>query len=139
MKTTLSIDELLAKAEGKPKRKVRCENNVNVQKYIERVGWQTGTYAVPTHVIFWHYRTQYTQTDITAKANKTVFFRTFNKRFPTYRKNNQRYYLLNEGIIEVTDELVKFCKSYDKQHWQKKKREKKIQLSGPQGNDSNTP
>lgn len=94
---TLSIEELLAKAEDKSSSRRRCENNVNVQKYIDRVGWEAGTLVVPTYVIFWHYRKIYEETHYKSKANKTVFFRTFNKRFPSYRKNNQRFYLLNEG------------------------------------------
>jgi hypothetical protein len=134
----LSIDELLAKAEEKEKKRVRIENNVNTLKYIERVGWESGTVAIPTYVIFWHYRTQYDGTHITSKVGKTTFFRTFSKRFPAYRKNSQRYYLLKEGIIELTPELLKTCKSYDKQHWQKKPRKKKsLQLLGQEGNDSN--
>ncbi len=133
----ISIEELLAKAEHGTKGKLRIENNKNVIKYIETVGWEPGTLAVPTHVLFWHYRTQYAGADITNKVSKAPFFRTFSKRFPSFRKTNQRYYLLKEGIINLTPELLKVCKSYDKQHWQKKPRKKKaLQLSGQEGNNA---
>ena len=137
-KKTLSIDELLAVAMQKEKKKLRCENHVGVGKYIDRVGWQTGTVLIPTTVIFWHYRKVYDGVDINNKANKTVFFRTFNKRFKSFRKNKQRYYLLNDGIINLTQELYEECKRYDKQHWQKKPRKKKtVRLPGQEGNNGN--
>jgi hypothetical protein len=136
--TKLTIDELLAKAEDKSKQRRRIENNVNTIRYIEHYKWEAGTLAIPTCVIFWHYRTQFTETRIETKVNKTTFFRTFSKRFPSCRKNHQRYYLLKEGIIDLTPELLEKCKSYDKQHWQKKKRQKKtVQLLGQEGNNAN--
>lgn len=132
----LSIEELLAKAEEKGKKKLRVENNSNTLRYMDAVGWEPGTQAIPTYVIFWHYRTQYTGTVIQCKVSKTPFFRTFTKRIPSYRKNQQRYYLLKEGIIELTPQLLQDCKSYDRKHWQKKPRKKKtVQLSGQEGND----
>jgi len=139
MSKQLTIEELLAKAEDKSKQRLRVENNVNTLKYIERVGWKAGTYAVPTCVIFWHYRTQYTGTHLQAKVKKIVFFRTFGKQFRSYRDAGQRYYLLNEGVINVTPELLKECRAYDKQHWQKAPRKKKevVQLPRQEGDDSN--
>jgi hypothetical protein len=133
----LTVEELLAKATDNSKQRLRIENNVNTIKYMEAVGWEAGTMAIPTYVIFWHYRTQYTGTHIHSKVSKTPFFRTFNKRIPSFRKNHQRYYLVKEGIIELTPELLKDCKAYDRQHWQKKPRKKKtVQLSGQEGNDA---
>lgn len=136
--TKLSIDELLEKAEQKQKKPRRSENHRDVQRYIEAMKIETGTTAVPTYVIFYHYRSIYDGSHFNTKANKTVFFRTFGKRFPTYRKNKQRYYLIND-FIQITDELLRVAKIYDKQHWQKKPRKKKsgVQLSGQEGNDSN--
>lgn len=133
----LSVDELLAKATESSKKKLRVENNRNTLTYMESVGWEPGPIAIPTYVIFWHYRIQYTGCDITNKASKTPFFRTFTKRIPSYRKNRQRYYLLNEGVINLTPELLEECKRYDRKHWQKKPRKKKaLQLSGQEGNDT---
>lgn len=121
--TKPSIDELLAKvAEGsKPKR--RIENNTNVLRFIEESQLEAGAMAIPTFVIFWHYRNVW-KGDRHYKANKIVFFRTFNKKFPQYRIGKQRYYLLKEGVIELNEQVIKEAKSYDKQFWSKK--EKKV-------------
>jgi hypothetical protein len=121
MSTKPSIEELLAKVEEKGKPRRRIENNVNTLRYIDEVGWEAGTLSIPTYVIFWHYRTQWAG-DRHLKANKTVFFRTFNKKFPPARKTAQRYYLLKEGIIELTPEVLKEAKAYDKQFWTKKEK-----------------
>jgi hypothetical protein len=122
-----SIDELLAKvAEGsKPRR--RIENNTNVLRFIDETKLEAGTVAYPNSVIFWYYRNVWPG-DRHYKANKIVFFRTFNKKFPNYRIGKQRYYLLNEGVIPLTDEVKKEAKSYDKQFWSKKEK-KSVQLS----------
>lgn len=129
-----SIDDLLNRIEQDKKPKLRIENNVNTLRYINEVGWEAGTLAIPTYVIFWHYRNVW-KGDRHAKANKTVFFRTFNKKFPPARKSKQRFYLLKEGIIELTPEILKEAKSYDKQHWSKK--EKKIQSHEQKGDVQN--
>lgn len=126
---TLSIEELLAKATEATKPRRRIENNKNALRYIEETGWEAGTLLIPTYVIFWHYRNQWA-CDRHYKANKTVFFRTFNKSFPAVRKNNQRFYLLKEGIIELTPEVLKDAKQYDKTFWAKK-----VRLPKQEGND----
>lgn len=132
-----SIDDLIARAENKVKRSRKYENNINTIRYIERVGWEAGETLVPTYVIYWHYRSVYDGCHQDNKARKVVFFRTFSKRFPKYRKNKQRYYLLN-NVIEITEEVLKEAKAYDKNHGQRRKKKKnEIQLSGQEGNDEN--
>lgn len=134
----LSIEELLEKATQTEKKRRRCENNTNVNKYIDATGWTAGKVAIPTYLIFWHYRMIYKGCHDINKANKTVFFRTFGKKFPSHRKNKQRFYLLNDGIIEVTAENLKAAKAYDNQYWQKKAKTKKtVQLPRQEGNNSN--
>ncbi len=119
-----SIDELLAKVAEGSKKKLRIENNANVLRFIEESQLEVGTLAIPTFVIFWHYRNIW-KGDRHYKANKIVFFRTFNRKFPCCRSGKQRYYLLKEGAIELSDEIIKEAKSYDKQFWAKK--ETKVQ------------
>lgn len=114
-----SIDELLARVADSSKKKLRVENNSNVLRFIEESKLETGTLAVPNFVIFWHYRNIW-KGDRHYKANKTVFFRTFGKKFPAYRNGKQRYYLLKEGVIELNDEVIEKAKIYDKQFWAKK-------------------
>lgn len=116
--SNLSIDDLLKVVESKKRSSKRLEDNSNVRRYLEETGWEAGTLAIPTYVIFWHYRTMW-KCDRHHKTNKIVFFRCFNKRFPAYRKNKQRFYLLKEGIIELTQEVLDEAKLYDKKFWKK--------------------
>lgn len=114
-----SIDDLLAKVADTSKKRKRIENNTNVLRFIEESALEAGTQAVPNYVIFWHYRNIW-KGDRHYKANKIVFFRTFGRKFPAYRVGKQRYYLLKEGVIELTDETKEKARIYDKQHWAKK-------------------
>lgn len=118
----LSTEELLARvAEGsKPRRKI--ENNVNVLRFMSETGLEAGTQAVPTYVLFWYYRNVWPG-DRHYKAKKIVFFRTLSQKgIPQYRVGKQRYYLIKEGLIELTDEVIKQAKIYDKQFWAKKEK-----------------
>lgn len=145
----LSIDELLSKAEGK--KRVRCENDSRVITFIERKQLQAGALLVPTYVIYWFYRQIYTYPGLfnQNKANKVTFFRTFKKRFPQYRKNRQRYYLLEpsqiieltdtveqngETIIKLKEEVLQKAKEYDKAYGKRKK--KTLQLPRQEGDSS---
>lgn len=143
MEKKLSIEELLAKVESKskPTRK-RLEKHTNTLRYIREFNFEAGTMKVPTYVIFWHYRIKWEGPDRHQKANKTVFFRTFNQNFPSYRNGKQRYYLLKEGVIEVTPEIIKEAKLYDQTKWKRKNKKAQkgtpdLQLSGQEGNFSN--
>lgn len=135
---TLSIDELVARAEAKTKKRLRSETNASTLRYIREVGWESGTVAIPTYVIFWHYRNVW-KADPSAKANKTVFFRTFNKHFVAYRSNGQRFYLMKEGVINLDINIKETAKLYDKQYWQKKAKQpkKSVQSAGQNGNEAN--
>jgi hypothetical protein len=131
-----SIEELLAKvAEGsKPRRKI--ENNASVVRYLKETGIEAGTQAVPTYVLFWHYRNMWPG-DRHCKAKKIVFFRTLSQKgLPHYRVGKQRYYLLKEGVIELNDEVTRQAKIYDKQFWAKKA-PKKVRLPEQTGNSEN--
>jgi hypothetical protein len=115
-----SIEELLSMVEEKSKPKRKIENNVNVMRFIQETGLEPGTLVVPTYVLFWYYRNVWPG-DRHSKAKKIVFFRTLkSQNFPCYRVGKQRYYLIKEGLIELTDEVIKQAKIYDKQFWAKK-------------------
>jgi hypothetical protein len=139
-----SIDDLLNRATGKST-KLRCENDSRVIRYIEKTQLEPGILAVPTYVIYWHYRQVYTYPGLfdQNKAKKVIFFRTFSKRFPQYRKKLQRYYLLNpsqlsdlieeiDGTIRIKEEVLKTAKAYDK-NYGNQKRKKKVRLSEQEG------
>lgn len=121
---TLTVEELLSKvAEGnKPRR--RIENHANVKRFIEENGIKAGTKAYPTYVLFWFYRTQWPG-DRMSKANKIVFFRTFSKTFTSYRHGKQRFYLLDENFLALTDEVLTKADIYERQHVQADRKPKK--------------
>jgi hypothetical protein len=122
----LTVEELLAKvAEGKKPNR-RIENNSNVKRFIEECNIQSGTKAYPTFVIFWYYRTIW-KGDRHSKANKIVFFRTFSKTFPSYRHGKQRFYLLSEDFLQLTEDVLQKADIYERQHVQSTKKSKKAQ------------
>lgn len=122
-----SIEELLKLIEEKPKtgRKAR-EENKNVLDFISDFKIESGTQAIPNYLIFYIYRCIWEPEEQKRKAKKITFFQTFGKYFPDYRKNNQRFYMLREGLFDVTDEILKAARQYDKQYWQSKKVQKEI-------------
>jgi predicted nucleotide-binding protein (sugar kinase/HSP70/actin superfamily) len=124
-----TIEELLKLIEEKPVsgRKPRGDNK-DVVDFINELGVESGTEAVPNYLIFYVYRCIWKPEESKRKAKKITFFQTFGKRFPDYRKNHQRYYMLKEGIFNVEEELLKAAKQYDKQHWKNKKTQKKVSI-----------
>lgn len=124
-----SIEELLKLIEQKPKsEKKEKQENKNVLQFIEELNIESGTQAVPNYLIFYIYRSIWRVDEPKKKAKKITFFQTFGKHFPDYRKNDQRFYMLREGLFDVNEELLKAARNYDKQHWQVKKAQKKISV-----------
>jgi hypothetical protein len=122
-----SIEELLKLIEEKPRseRKPK-EDNRDVLDFMNDLGIESGTEAIPNYLIFFIYRCIWKPDQSKKKAKKITFFQTFGKHFPDYRKNRQRYYMLKQGLFNVNEELLKAAKQYDKQHWQNKKLQKKV-------------
>jgi hypothetical protein len=117
-----SIEELLKLIEERPDsgRKPK-EDNRDVLDFINELGVESGTEAIPNYLIFYVYRCIWKLDQSKKKAKKITFFQTFGKHFPDYRKNSQRYYMLKEGLFNVDEEILKAAKQYDKQHWKSKK------------------
>lgn len=130
---TKSIEELLELVKSRPagKRKEK-EDNRNVLDFITELGIESGTQAVPNYLIFYVYRTLWKPEDSHKKAKKITFFQTFGKKFPDYRHGKQRFYMLKEGLFDVSEEMKKAARIYDKQHWQTKKVSKKVQAPQPE-------
>jgi predicted nucleotide-binding protein (sugar kinase/HSP70/actin superfamily) len=124
-----TIEELLKLIEERPTsgRKPRGDNK-DVVDFINELGVESGTEAVPNYLIFYVYRCIWKPDESKKKAKKVTFFQTFGKRFPDYRKNHQRYYMLKPGLFNVDEEILKAAKQYDKQHWKSKKSQKKISI-----------
>lgn len=127
-----SIEELLKLIEEKPKSEKRSrEDNKNVLEFMKELGIESGTEAIPNYLIFYVYRCLWKPDEQKRKAKKITFFQTFGKHFPDYRKNKQRFYMLKEGLFNVTEEVLKAARQYDKQHWQSKKAQKEISVHQP--------
>lgn len=124
-----SIEELLKLVSSKEKKEKKPrEDNKNVLQFISDLGIESGLVAIPNYLIFYIYRNIWCPEESKKKAKKITFFQTFGKHFTQYRKNKQRFYMLKDGIFDVNDEVLKAAKIYDKQHWQSKKVQKKIQI-----------
>jgi hypothetical protein len=125
-----SIEELLSLVKSRPegKRKEKCDNR-DVLDFINDLGIESGTQAVPNYLIFYVYRMIWKTEAMSRKAKKITFFQTFGKHLPDYRHGKQRFYMIKEGIFNVDEELLKAARTYDKQHWQKKAASKKIPAS----------
>jgi predicted nucleotide-binding protein (sugar kinase/HSP70/actin superfamily) len=124
-----TIEELLKLIEERPAsgKKPRGDNK-NVVDFINELGVESGTEAVPNYLIFYVYRCIWKPEEYKNKAKKITFFQTFGKRFPDYRKNHQRYYMLKSGLFNVEEEILKAAKQYDKQYWKSKKSQKKVSI-----------
>lgn len=111
----LTVEELLAKIaeEKKPRRKI--ERNANTIRFIQECNIKAGTKAYPTYVIFWYYRVKWPG-DRHNKANKIPFFRTFSQSFTAYRHGKQRFYLLDESFLTITDEILKEAELYERRY-----------------------
>lgn len=122
-----SIEELLKLVQEKSSSKMKTKSeNKDVLDFISELEIESGTQAIPNYLIFYIYRSVWRVDQPKRKAKKITFFQTFGKHFPDYRKNNQRYYMLKEGLFEVNEELLRTAKQYDKQHWKSKKAQKKV-------------
>jgi hypothetical protein len=131
MSNDKSIEELLRMVteEAKPSSGLRATgNNKNVLKFIQDLNIETGTVPVPSYLIFYYYRLIWdsTQSAQRYKTSKTGFFATFHKHFVQQRKSKQRYYLIKEGIFDLSSETLKKADEYDRSFWAKKKAQEKV-------------
>lgn len=131
---TKSIEELLKIVNERPSknRKIK-EDHRDVMDFINELNIESGTQAVPTYLIFYFYRSLWKPDNTKRKAKKITFFQTFGRYFNDFRENTQRYYLLKEGLFNVTEDVIKAAKQYDKQYWQSKKTQKKVSTSEQEG------
>ncbi len=124
-----SIEELLKLIEEKPKSsRNKKEDSKNVVEFMQEFQIQSGTQAIPNYLIFYIYRCVWRVDEVKKKVKKITFFQTFSRHFSSYRKNHQRYYLLKEGLFDVTEDLLKTARQYDRQYWQSKKVQKKVSI-----------
>jgi hypothetical protein len=122
-----SIEELLKLvSENKPSAPSKrvTGNNKTVLKFIQDLNIESGTVKVPNFVIFYYYRRIWNSAmdQQRYKTSKHAFFVTFGKHFVQHRQANQRYYLIKEGIFDLSEEAQKKADEYDRNHWAKAKK-----------------
>jgi hypothetical protein len=122
---TLTLDELLELMEeaGDSIESLVDSTERSVKKFIKEHNITPGQTKVPSYVIFYHYRRVWRLQG--NKVNKIVFFRNFNKLFDQYRTKSTRYYLLNEGIFDLSQEDLNEAKESDKRYEKKIKKKPK--------------
>jgi len=112
-----SVEELLRSLEGNDKKKEK-KLNKDVLNFISDLNVESGLVAYPNYLIFYYYRMKYNP-DARNKAKKTTFFTTFSTKFPSTRTENQRYYLLKEGLFDTSEKTLEDAKRYDQANWKK--------------------
>lgn len=126
--SNLSLEDLLSivnDAELKQKREVKSRDLSSVDRFINSLDIKTGLDRVPTHVIYYHYRQKWYDTNKDKKSNKIVFFRAFNKKFTQHRTNKQRYYLLDATSFNLSREELINAENFDRKQASGKKEKKR--------------
>jgi predicted nucleotide-binding protein (sugar kinase/HSP70/actin superfamily) len=125
-----SIEELLKLVQSRESTGRKApEDNKSVMNFIQDMGIEAGTHAVPNYLIFYVYRRIWKLDQEKGKAKKITFFQTFGKHLPDYRHGKQRFYMIKEGIFDVNEEILKQAELYDRQYWGKKEAQKRISPS----------
>lgn len=94
------------------------EDSSNLKKYIADLKIQAGDIEVPNFIIYNHYVENWQPHG--KKLSKVEFFRKFNKLFEQKRKTSIRYYLLCDGIFDVSKDAIREGKEKDKTRENKK-------------------
>ncbi len=110
----------LASQEVTKKKAVRVFHSKSVDSFIKDLNLESGDIAIPNELLFYHYRIIHAPES--SKVSKIMFFKIIHGRFPSTRKNKQRFVLLKEGSITINEELINKAKEYDKKYWQKSKK-----------------
>lgn len=127
---TKSIDELLNLVNNKDvKKSKRKPDDKTVMQFISEFNIESGTEAVPNYVIFYYFRMLWNKENNRNKAKRAIFFDTFSRHFPHDRTYVQRYYLLKPGIFDLSEEMLKEAKNYDKTNWSKKPKKVQSRIS----------
>ena len=81
-----------------------------VKRFILELKIIPGSTKVPNFLIYYYYMTNKTSPN---KLSKQEFFRNFNKIFKSIRTSKTRYYLVNDGIFDISKDMVVKTKKYD--------------------------
>ena len=107
------------------------EDNSNVREFLRELEITDGLTLVPTYIIYYRYKKVWRPHG--TKLSKIAFFRKINKVFETKRTNSTRYYLLNEGVFDLSKESLDDARKFDKRY------RNKIQKKGKPQKQSKAP
>lgn len=131
--------EIATASKKENKSSKRIYESKSVDHFIKDFNIQSGTAKIENEVLFYYYRIVFSPEYNRSKVNKDMFFKVMHGLFPSLRKGHQRYFLLQDGIFNINDEIIKKAKEYDKTHWQKKRQKNKkerVQEHGEDGSSS---
>lgn len=97
------------------------DDTSNVKHFIRELGIHDGPILVPNFVVYEHYKRRWRPKS--KKLSKIAFLRRMTKLFETKRKKHTRYFKLNKGVFDTTEEGIKNAKEHDERHRRKKKKE----------------
>lgn len=117
------LEESRKKSANRLKERGETKDHFDVRNFIEEMNVVGGNDKVPNYIIFYIYRKIY-KPKTHDRANKIVFFRTFNKFFNSYRTKKQRYYLLNKDKLNITREVEIEAGIYDEKYKEQVKKRK---------------
>ena len=103
------------------------DDNSNVKHFIRELGLHDGNVLVPNFVVYEHYRRVWRPKG--KKLGKIDFLRKMAKVFETARKKHTRYFKLNKGVFDTSEEGIKNAKEHDiryRRKQEKKKEQKKL-------------
>ena len=119
----LTIEELLELAKIDAEDDETIPTKPHIIEFVKDNEIVSGTTLVPTFVIFMEYR-RFWRTESRTKLSKIDFFRNFSNLFEKKRKTHTRYYLLNEGSFDLSEENLRIAKEHDRRYEKKRQIEK---------------
>lgn len=124
----LSIEELLgiASKDGKVIPTL-VHDNSNIRDFLREYDVTDGSALVPNYKVYHDYCKKWRPAG--KKLSKIGFLRKFNVVFQSRRTKDTRYYLLNQGVFDTSEEALNEAKKFDERYRRKitKKREQKKQ------------
>ena len=79
-------------------------NGDTVREFISDFSIEKGVDKIPTHILYYVYEFRFKTEGL--KLKSTAFFRQFKKYVEPYRKNKQRYYLINKSKLLIDRKLM---------------------------------
>ena len=109
----LTIEELM-EVVGKDAKTVSNlrDDKSNVREFLREYGVTDGSTLVPNYKVYFDYCRKWRPNG--KKLSKIGFLRKFSVVFESHRKTKVRYYLLDKGVFDISEEAIDEAKEFDK-------------------------